>query len=86
MTSGDSDEQQPGLWQKIWKLNLPQRMRTLDLLVTSEKILTNKLRVKRRMFVDVVCSRYPQVIETQLHVFRDCYMAKRIWLQLVDPR
>ena len=44
-------------WDSIWKLKLPNKVKYFVWLVVQERILTNKLRVSRRLMEHGVCEK-----------------------------
>ncbi|GAU43930.1 hypothetical protein TSUD_28720 [Trifolium subterraneum] len=68
-------------WIKIWKLGVPERVRTLVWLLTHDRLLTNYN--KHRMGLGTALCSFCRDIETALHVFRDCPKAMQVWLNVV---
>jgi ribonuclease HI len=70
------------LWCQIWKLKVPERVRTFIWMVMHNKLLTNSLKSKMGLSHSM-CFYCRVVEETTLHVLRDCTLAKEIWYQVV---
>ncbi|KAL4347003.1 hypothetical protein GQ457_17G006580 [Hibiscus cannabinus] len=72
-------------WKVIWKMNVPQRIRMFLWLAKSEKLLTNKERVRRHLTASPCCSICFAAEESVIHVLRDCVVAGNTWRRLVRP-
>ncbi|KAK2379785.1 Polynucleotidyl transferase, ribonuclease H superfamily protein [Trifolium repens] len=73
------------LWRKIWKLHVAERVRSFIWLVLHERLLTNYRKSKMGMG-HAMCNYCGDIIETELHVLRDCPLVMPIWLNVVDDR
>lgn len=60
----------------------PERIRTLLWLVVHKRLLTNNNKVTRHMAINHGCHCYLSVVETLLHVLRDCGVSNETWLHL----
>ncbi|KAF7837882.1 ribonuclease H [Senna tora] len=85
MLSGGVSEARDSNWKSIWKLHVPQRVRSFMWLLMHEKLLTNVERCRRRIADSTVCDRCGGISEDIIHALRDCNKAKDIWLRLVKP-
>ncbi|KAI5311852.1 hypothetical protein L3X38_041025 [Prunus dulcis] len=65
----------PWPWEFIWKLCLPQKLKTFVWLIGHGKILTIVQREKRLMTTDPNCPKCLSLPETMDHVFRGCRFA-----------
>lgn len=74
------------LFQVIWSLARPQRLRSFLWLVANDALLTNCNRVRRRLTEDDNCCCCTHSPETTLHVLRDCDFAKDVWYRFVPVR
>ncbi|KAL4283374.1 hypothetical protein GQ457_16G024540 [Hibiscus cannabinus] len=72
-------------WKVLWKMNVPQRIRMFLWLAKSEKLLTNKERVRRHLTASPCCSICFAAEESVIHVLRDCVVAGNTWRRLVRP-
>ncbi|KAL4281030.1 hypothetical protein GQ457_03G026830 [Hibiscus cannabinus] len=72
-------------WKVIWKMVVPQRIRMFLWLAKSEKLLTNKERVRRHLIASPCCPICFPAEESVLHVLRDCVVAGNTWRKLVRP-
>ncbi|KAF7814835.1 ribonuclease H [Senna tora] len=73
------------VWSSIWKLPVPQRVRSFMWLCAHEKLLTNVERCKRQILDSASCDRCGAMAEDAIHPLRDCGNVKDIWLRLVKP-
>ncbi|KAL4302224.1 hypothetical protein GQ457_10G026540 [Hibiscus cannabinus] len=71
------------LWGVIWRLPVPQRVRTFMWLAVLGKILTNHERLRRHLADSDTCSLCHDDIEDVVHVLRDCVRARSIWTQVI---
>ncbi|PNX97917.1 ribonuclease H [Trifolium pratense] len=75
------DEEDP-IWRNIWKLQVPERVRSFVWRVKWERLLTNSL--KHRMgLTSAVCCFCGMADETILHALRDCSIVQQFWQQIV---
>jgi hypothetical protein len=70
-------------WLRIWKLKVPERIRSFILLVRHDQLITNyrksKMHIGEPWFTHCV-----DIIEDTLHVLRDCLLAKSVWCNLLN--
>lgn len=66
-------------WEKLWKLQGPQRVRTFLWLSQHKKLLTNEQHVIRHLEDSMDCNLYGNGNETVLHVLRDCLIGQVLW-------
>jgi ribonuclease HI len=76
------NEQVDVIWAKIWKLNVPERVRQFIWIVKHDRLLTNSRKSKMNLGHSM-CYYCHDIVETTLHALRDCPLAKRIWLIVV---
>jgi ribonuclease HI len=70
------------VWSKIWKLHVPERVRSFVWRVKWERLLTNSM--KHRMgLASPICSYCGMADETILHALRDCPLVLQLWQQVV---
>ncbi|KAK7259832.1 hypothetical protein RIF29_25447 [Crotalaria pallida] len=72
------------LWQRVWKIQGPERVRMFAWQVVHGRLLTNS-RKSRWGLGSPSCLACLGVDEDILHVLRDCPKAKAVWLGLVKP-
>jgi hypothetical protein len=60
------------VWMQIWKLNVPERVRSFMWLLRHDRLLTNFNKSKMGLG-HAMCSHCRDIEETSLHVFRDCH-------------
>jgi ribonuclease HI len=81
--SGYHGQEEITKWKRIWKLNVPERVRTFMWMMFHERLLTNSLKntmgVSHRM-----CTFCGDVEETVLHAMRDCPRAMEIWSSVIS--
>ncbi|KAF7844636.1 putative RNA-directed DNA polymerase [Senna tora] len=73
------------IWNSVWKLSVPQRVRSFMWLCAHDKLLTNVERCRRQMSDSAVCDRCGSNCEDLIHALRDCSVIKDVWLRLVKP-
>jgi hypothetical protein len=71
-------------WGKIWKLHVPERVKSFIWRVKWERLLTNSLK-QRMGLTSAECSFCGIANETILHALRDCSLVHQVWQQVV-PR
>jgi hypothetical protein len=69
-------------WKKIWSLQIPERIRSFIWLLKHGRLLTN-FRKSKMSLGSPFCSFCGDVIETELHVLRDCPSCMNVWLNIV---
>jgi hypothetical protein len=76
-----SEEANP-IWCKVWKLQVPERVRSFMWLVMHKRLLTNS--IKNSMGLGhAMCNVCRDVEETLSHVLRDCPLAVNFWNQVI---
>jgi ribonuclease HI len=73
------------LWSKVWKLHVPERVRTFTWMMLHQRLLTNSLKNSMGL-CHAMCAFCGDVEETILHVMRDCPRAKDIWNCVIPVR
>uniref|UniRef100_A0A2C9V942 Uncharacterized protein n=1 Tax=Manihot esculenta TaxID=3983 RepID=A0A2C9V942_MANES len=73
------------IWEHIWALKCPQRVRNFIWLACRGKILTNEERFRRGLTNNEACGLCGTHQESVLHVLRDCRMIKSVWREVVAP-
>ncbi|KAK5775415.1 hypothetical protein PVK06_043305 [Gossypium arboreum] len=63
-------------WKLIWKAKVPQRVRVFLWNFWQDKLLTNGERARRHMTNERHCPRCGEVLESGLHVIRDCSFSR----------
>jgi ribonuclease HI len=66
------------IWKRIWRLQVPERVKTFIWMMLHGRLLTNSLKSKMRLChaMSAFCG---DVEENILHVLRDCPRAMEIW-------
>lgn len=78
----DGDQSPPRdvmLFKLIWKLHVPERMRTFLWLIIHGRILTNAERCRRHLSLSDLCPLCSLHSESLLHLFRDCPSISALW-------
>ncbi|KAL4379818.1 hypothetical protein GQ457_02G032950 [Hibiscus cannabinus] len=70
-------------WPGVWRLALPQRICSFLWLALRGGLLIYVERYRRHLFVDVVCARCRQSPEDLIHVLRDCFCTRSLWMGIV---
>jgi hypothetical protein len=70
------------MWRMILKLQVPERVKCYIWLLKHGRVLTN-LRLSKMHRGSPFCSFCGDIIETELHVLRDCAQCMIIWLAVV---
>jgi hypothetical protein len=70
------------MWKKIWKLQVPERVRSFIWLLKHGRLLTNYRKSKMGMGSSF-CAFCGDVEETELHVLRDCPRCMNVWLNII---
>ena len=78
------DTRQPW-WKEVWKLRLPQRVKTTLWLLLHGKLLTNAKRCKRGIASDPHCKYCLGHVEDLNHLFRTYPKVTPIWQHLMEP-
>ena len=71
-----------GFWKEIWRLHVPQRIRSFIWLVHHERILINKERNLRGFTANSYCSLCHEEIKDLNHIFRTCPEANQFWRKM----
>jgi ribonuclease HI len=70
------------IWSKVWKLKVPERVRTFMWLVMHKRLLTNSIKSSMGLG-QAMCNYCNDVEENLSHVLRDCPLAAAFWNQIV---
>ena len=66
-------------WRKIWRLNVPPKVRTFLWRACSNCLPTKENLLKRRVKVEAKCEICCQKPETASHVLWECAFARNVW-------
>ena len=72
------------VWKRIWKLQVPQRLRMFVWLLTHGKVMTNSKRYKRGFITNPCCCWCHNMEEDLNHVFQSCPKAVAFWAKLKE--
>ncbi|KAK8976477.1 hypothetical protein V6N11_007820 [Hibiscus sabdariffa] len=81
----ETDDGRDSIWRRIWKLNVPQRVRVFVWLSMHERILTNMERVRRHCTESLQCEICHGGREDIEHVLRSCVAARGVWSRVIPP-
>ena len=73
------DSEMKHLWKSIWKLKLPNKIRSFMWRACREALATKANLKKRKITKDDLCSQCGKGAETSLHLFWFCDKAKEVW-------
>ncbi|KAK9047567.1 hypothetical protein V6N11_053406 [Hibiscus sabdariffa] len=73
------------LWNQIWKLQVPQRIRCFLWLASRQKLMTNLHRYRRTLTDDPFCPLCQEAEESIIHTLRDCARLQQVWWYIVPP-
>ena len=71
-------------WKRIWKLNVPQKIRTFMWLLHHGRILTNHEKIRRGFSSNPNCTCCPDKVEDVDHLFCCCKMVQPIWEKMTE--
>jgi ribonuclease HI len=71
------------VWNCIWRLKVPERVRTFVWMVKHGRLLTNE-RKHRMGLGSEMCDFCRDHKDTTLHALRDCVLVRPLWLSVVD--
>lgn len=70
-------------WKLIWRLNVPENLKTLLWLIANEAVHAKSLRHRRGLSEEACCPRGCMDEESILHLFRDCKEVGFKWRMLI---
>lgn len=73
------------IWKSIWKLNVQERVKIFIWELSHSRLLTNEARWKQGLTLSGDCGSYLGIVETCLHIVRDCSKAAEVWLNMLPP-
>lgn len=71
-------------WSKVWKLQVPERVRYFIWQILHGKLATKEY-CGRWGNGDLTCNHCRYTTETIIHVLRDCPLAVQLWNSLIPP-
>lgn len=80
---GDDDQVEPSTWNSIWKLKVPNRVRTFIWLAKHNRLMTNENRVRRGLTDSDKCWFCVNEVENGEHVLRSCPLAAEVWKSIL---
>ncbi|GAU34558.1 hypothetical protein TSUD_219420 [Trifolium subterraneum] len=72
-----NDEERDEGWLNIWRLQVPERVRSFIWLVRHNRLITNYRKSKMHL-CDPWCNHCVDIVEDTIHVLRDCPLAKNL--------
>ena len=79
LVCSDSGIFQNTWWKDVWKLQVPQRVKTFIWVLYHGKLMTNKERCHRGMSTDPYCKSCHGKEEDFNHLFRGCSKVREVW-------
>ncbi|KAL4378618.1 hypothetical protein GQ457_02G035470 [Hibiscus cannabinus] len=73
------------IWNKVWSLSIPQRVKTFLWLTIHNRNLTNAKRFWRHLTVSALCDVCGSAMEDMDHILRHCRPARGLWSRVVQP-
>ncbi|XP_045810455.1 uncharacterized protein LOC123904892 [Trifolium pratense] len=78
-----NDDEWDVVWRRVWRLQVPERVRSFIWLVKHDRLLTNYRKSKMNVCTPW-CKHCVDIVEDTMHVLRDCPLAKVIWCNLMN--
>lgn len=69
-------------WKEIWRLKVPERIKSFVWLLKRDRLLTNQIKSRRGLGA-VDCKLCEHSSKTMLHVFRECPCAMEVCVNKV---
>ncbi|KAL4354587.1 hypothetical protein GQ457_06G029720 [Hibiscus cannabinus] len=76
-------EETDPIWNQIWTLQVPQRIRCFLWLASRQKLMTNLHRCRRTLSDDPYCPFCQEAEESIIHTFRDCERLQQVWRYII---
>ncbi|KAL4296041.1 hypothetical protein GQ457_12G028380 [Hibiscus cannabinus] len=76
-------EETDPIWNQIWTLQVPQRIRCFLWLASRQKLMTNLHRCRRTLSDDPYCPICQEAEESIIHTFRDCERLQQVWRYII---
>ncbi|KAK9037431.1 hypothetical protein V6N11_022342 [Hibiscus sabdariffa] len=73
------------IWNKVWSLSIPQRVKTFLWLTIHNRNLTNAERFRRHLTISALCDVCGSAMEDMDHILRHCRPARSLWSRIVQP-
>ncbi|KAL4388177.1 hypothetical protein GQ457_09G011880 [Hibiscus cannabinus] len=73
------------IWNNVWSLSIPQRVKTFLWLTIHNRNLTNAERFRRHLTVLASCDVCGSAMEYMDHILRHCRPARGLWSRVVQP-
>ncbi|MBA0645613.1 hypothetical protein Goklo_013691 [Gossypium klotzschianum] len=70
-------------WKNDWKFQGPQKVRIFIWILFKQRLLTNVERERQSIGHDSSCLFCGHESEDVLHVIRDCFVVREVWLQVI---
>ena len=68
-----------GLWNGMWKLKVPRKIKHVKWKACSESLPTKANLMKRKILTDLTCHLCGRVAEDTKHALWDCEAVKAVW-------
>lgn len=79
------EEVVPGDWMKLWRSNVPEKVKMFEWLAQQGKLMTNVERCHRGFTVEAQCERCKLHEENINHALKDCEAVEKVWRRLIPP-
>ncbi|WCJ29111.1 hypothetical protein M5689_010768 [Euphorbia peplus] len=79
----DGEDESNKVFKVLWKLKIPQRLKTFAWLAVHGRLLTNLERQRRHLIDSGYYARCNQADESVCHVIRDCPLSANLWRDLL---
>lgn len=83
---GNANNEGDDIWEKIWKIKVPNRMKVFIWLARHQKIMCNAERKKRGFAGNDWCHRCPSKVENVEHILRGYPRADVVWRRIAPTR
>ncbi|XVE66798.1 hypothetical protein DITRI_Ditri08aG0108200 [Diplodiscus trichospermus] len=67
------------LWNRVWKIQVPNRIRSFLWLIVHKRIMCNAERVRRGFTANGICEMCKEHIEDVNHLVRECSSVSYMW-------
>lgn len=83
MLQGFYDREGSAQWKIIWKLAVPEWIRCFSWQISHGRLMTNEWKFRRGLG-DPYCTFCSTLVESALHILRDCPVASQVWHHLIQ--
>ena len=76
-----ASNEERGFWKKLWKIQVPEKIKHFLWWACTNSLTTKENLVKRKILPDAICSRYSGAHEDTLHSLWSCDGLKEVWMK-----